>query len=92
MGVGVDDVSNYLESEFGVAIHGSTNPKSFARVLSFETEGCTFSVTVSTEFDQDCDHGALDATAFVAHHDLAAKLRSSPTGRAFVHTGGVSVG
>ena len=90
MGIGADAVRSYLESEFEVAIRGSTNPESFAPVLSFEAEGRTFSVTVSTEFDQDCDHGAIDAMVFVTRHDLAGKLRSVPYGKAAVRTGGVS--
>ena len=90
MGIGVDAVRGYLESEFGVAIHGSSNPESFAPVLSFQAEGRTFSVVVSTEFDQNCDHGAIDAMAFVTKHDLAGKLRASSTGKAAVRIGGVS--
>jgi hypothetical protein len=90
MPAGVDAARGYVESEFKTSVQMSTHPEGFFPVLSFQSEGRSFSVNISTEFDQDCDAGAIDGYRFLIEHDLAGKLRSSKNGKAAVRTGGIA--
>ena len=90
MPAGVDAVRDYVEFEFRTSARTSTHPEGFFPVLSFQSEGRSFSVNVSTEFDQDCDAGTIDGNRFLVEHDLAGKLRFSRNGKAAVRTGGIA--